>query len=129
MSLLGHVPKCLVQACHQTLAGTGGVVRIARDAPTVHVTGAVLAHDARVILFVCRPLVDEHGRVRRASVQDDAVLEGGRLPDVAGGDAQQQEAGEARRGQQQRQQQRQHQLLLPGGRPPRVPPWLRERQR
>lgn len=40
----------------------------------MHVTGAVLAHDARVILFVCRPLVDEHGRVRRASVQDDAVL-------------------------------------------------------
>lgn len=35
-------------------------------------------------------------------------LERGRLPDVAGGDAQQQEASEARRGQQQRRQQRQH---------------------
>jgi hypothetical protein len=34
-----------------------------------------------------------------------AHLEGGRLPDIAGGDAQQQEAGEARRGQQQRRQQ------------------------
>uniref|UniRef100_A0A8C2SIY7 Oxidoreductase FAD/NAD(P)-binding domain-containing protein n=1 Tax=Capra hircus TaxID=9925 RepID=A0A8C2SIY7_CAPHI len=38
-------------------------------------------------------------------------LEGGRLPDVAGGDAQQQEAGEAGGGQQQRRQQRQR---LPG---------------
>lgn len=38
-------------------------------------------------------------------------LEGGRLPDVAGGDAQQQEAGEAGGGQQQRWQQRQR---LPG---------------
>lgn len=38
-------------------------------------------------------------------------LEGGRLPDIAGGDAQQQEAGEAGGGQQQRRQQRQR---LPG---------------
>lgn len=44
----------------------------------MHLTGAVLAHDACVILFVCRPLVDEHGCVRRASVQDNAILGKGR---------------------------------------------------
>lgn len=41
---------------------------------TVHVTGAVLAHDACVILLVRRPLVDEHGRVGRTSVQNNPIL-------------------------------------------------------
>lgn len=34
VSLLGHVPKCLVQAFNKTLAGPGRVVCIAGDAPT-----------------------------------------------------------------------------------------------
>lgn len=40
----------------------------------MHITGAVLAHNACVILLVREPLVDEHGCVGRASVQDNAVL-------------------------------------------------------
>lgn len=41
---------------------------------TTHITGAVLAHDACVVLFVRWPLVDEHGCVGRAGVQNDAIL-------------------------------------------------------
>lgn len=53
---------------------------------TAHVAGAVLAHHARVVLLVRRPLVDEHGRVGGAGVQDDAVLgEGGGHPRASQG--------------------------------------------
>lgn len=35
----------------------------AKTTLTLNITGAVLAHDACVVLFVCWPLVDKHGCV------------------------------------------------------------------
>lgn len=48
-----------------------------RGVLTAHVAVAELADDACVILLVRGPLVNEHGRVGRAGVQDDAILQDG----------------------------------------------------
>lgn len=71
-------------------------------------------HAAGWELRACSSAAGSPAQARRPRARADcpsAHLEGGRLPNVAGEDAQQQDAREARGGQQQRRQQRPH---LPG---------------